>query len=533
MPLFPRPYRIDAVLFDFDGTLTAPGAIDFDGMREQLLVPEGIFVLEHIRSLGAKERAAAEATLDRFEVEAAERSRPNAGAEDTVETLRDMGVPIGIVTRNSRRIVERALANFDHVRPEHFDVMVTRDDEVRTKPHPDPIHHAAARLGVAAENIAMVGDFVVDVQAGRAAGAVTVHLRDGDDAPDYEADFAIDSLSELLGIVRSGRPLPPGKLPNDILGEYLGTLVPQEALVSPGVGEDVAAVSLSGEEVLVVHSDPITLSGGSIARSAVTVNANDIATSGAKPRWFVTTVLLPAGTTPSQAVTLLDDLADACAGVPVGLVGGHTEVTSTVVRPVVSGTMLGTVERGRLRRKEDVRPGDVVLITKAVAIEGTALLARELRGRLLEAGATPEEIDGWVELEDDISVVAEAEIAAGFSGVHAMHDVTEGGVSTALAEFGAASGHRLQVEPGRIPVLPACRRVCDLLGADPLGLIGSGSLLIGCEPGYVPDLTEALSAAGIEACAVGRVTEPGAGLQATGGATLREFETDEAARLLG
>ena len=98
-----------------------------------------------------------------------------------------------------------------------------------------------------------------------------------------------------------------------------------------------------------------------------------------------------------------------------------------------------------------------------------------------------------------MSVLPEARIARGFAGVRAMHDVTEGGLATALRELAAATGRGVLVHRDRIPVSAGTRRICDLLGADPLGLIASGSLLVCCGPDEAPALLAALAAAGIAA----------------------------------
>ena len=161
------------------------------------------------------------------------------------------------------------------------------------------------------------------MRAGRAAGAVTAFLvnhgepGDGEGAePDAaDCDFVVGRLAELDDVVRLGLPLAPGKLPNDLLAGFLAGAAGDDpaVLVPPRVGEDVAALDLGGAELLVAHGDPITLGGEDVGRAAVLVNVNDIAASGAEPRWLLATVLLPAGTTPSQALALLRGLAAAAA----------------------------------------------------------------------------------------------------------------------------------------------------------------------------------------------------------------------------
>jgi hydrogenase maturation factor len=297
----------------------------------------------------------------------------------------------------------------------------------------------------------------------------------------------------------------------------------------------VTALDLGGADTLVAHGDPITLSSRDLAAYAVLVNANDIAASGGAPRWLLTTVLLPAGTTASQALALLADLARAAASVGVGLVGGHTEVSDAVTRPVVSATMLGTMCRADLRDKREALPGDQVILTKALAVEGTALLAEELGERLRALGMDERELDACRELLSRVSIVPEARIAAGFAGVRAMHDITEGGLATAVRELAVACGHGIVVHRERVPLLPETRRLCELLGADPLGLIASGSLLVCCRPDETEQLLQALGGENIAATVIGEVGERGAGVSALERglpAPWPEFAADEAARLL-
>jgi hydrogenase expression/formation protein HypE len=558
----PRPFRLRAVLFDFDGTLTVPGALDFAAIKREVGCPADALLLEWIEALPAESRRdEALAALARFELAGAAASAPNVGAEALVDELRALGLKVGVLTRNGLAAVERALAGFADLTTGGFDVLLTRDDRVPPKPAPDGVLHAAGLMGVLPAETLVVGDYVLDMLAGRAAGAVTAYLTNApgeDDCPDHAAcDFVVQRLDELPDIVRLGLPLPAGKLPNDLLRRHLDSLeVTDDAvLVAAGVGEDVAALDVDGVDTIVAHGDPITLAGDDIGRFAVLVNANDIAASGAEPRWLLTTVLLPEGTTPSQALALLGELADAAAAQGVTIVGGHTEVVGAVTRPVVAATTIGVVRRGELRDKRAALPGDRIVLTKGLAVEGAALLARGLGERLRALGMSDAELAACRDLLDRVSVVPEARIAAGFAGVRAMHDVTEGGLATALRELASATGRDVVVHRDRVPVLPEAGHLCALLGVDPLGLIGSGSLLICCDPAEAGELIGRLAGAGIAAANIGELDaagdEPGAAGGAGGasaasamsGAAVTamsggrrapwpEFAVDEAARVL-
>jgi hydrogenase expression/formation protein HypE len=544
------PFRLRAVLFDFDGTLTRPGALDFPAIKREVGCPPDCFLLEWIEALPAgTRRDDALAGLERSELAGAAASEPNTDAERVVRRLRKEGLKIGVLTRNGLPAVRRALANFCDLDAGDLDVIVTRDDGIPPKPAPDGVLHAAAAMGVTPEETLVVGDFVLDMLAGRAAGAVTVYLtNDAEGLPgnpqnelgrleDAACDFVVHSFADLDDVVRLGLPLPHGKLPNELLATHLNGLAAADpsVLVPAGIGEDVTALDIAAADTLVVHGDPITLSRRELAAYAVLVNANDIAASGGVPRWLLTTVLLPVGATASEALALLADLGAAATGAGATLVGGHSEVSGAVTRPVVSATMLGTMRRADLRDKREALPGDQVILTKALAVEGTALLAEELGERLRALGMGERELAACRRLLDHLSIVPEARIAAGCAGVRAMHDITEGGLATALRELAVACGHGIVVHRERVPLLPETSRLCALLGADPLGLIASGSLLVCCHPDETDALLGALAREHIAAAVIGEVSEEDAGVSALERglpAPWPEFAADEAARLL-
>lgn len=310
--------------------------------------------------------------------------------------------------------------------------------------------------------------------------------------------------------------LPPGKLDADFLARLLGGL-PQapEVLVGPGVGHDVTVLDTGHDELLLATTDPITFATDALGYYAVAVNTNDIATAGGLPRWFLATVLLPCGeTSPDLVESIFKQLTDTCSQVGAFLVGGHTEVTAAVDAPLVVGQMLGTVRRDGLVRPDGMQPGDVILLTKQVPLEGTALIARECRQELLRRGYQAEFIDDCARLlrEPGIMVLPEAQAICKVVKPHAMHDPTEGGLATALWEMAQASGVGLRVEYEQIPLLPQAARLCEEFSLEPLGLIASGSLLAAVPPVKAELAIQACLAAGVPCAAIGEATGPETGV---------------------
>jgi HAD superfamily hydrolase (TIGR01509 family) len=534
-----RPFCIKAVLFDFDGTLTKPGALNFPLLKKTIGCPADAPVLEFIESLPTRsQRDEALAILERFEKEAAAMSKPNSGARDLIHYLRSKGLAIGILTRNTLLSVKRSLKNFEDIDISSFDIVISRETPVRLKPSGDGIILAAKILNIDVNNMIMVGDYIFDIQAGRTAGCITVFIdyNTTTGGEKIESDFVVSGFEEIKDIIRLGLPLSQGKLPNDLLENFLGgfNFHDPSVLINAGVGEDAAAVDIAREEVLVIKSDPITFATDAIGHYAVLINANDIATSGAAPRWFLTTLLFPPGVTPSAVRQVMHDLESMCRRWNITLCGGHTEITDAVTRPVITGMLVGTVTKDRLVDKRNIRPGDSVLLTKALAVEGTTVIARDHGDRLRALGMAESEIETCKQLLSSISILEEAKIACDSGWGIAMHDVTEGGLATALTELSIAGGYRIQVNMDDIPVFPLTEKICRLLRIDPMGLIGSGSLLICCRRNKSDPLMKKIRNAGIDITRIGEVMDAGCGIKAvskTGTATWPGFEADEITRL--
>ncbi len=332
-------------------------------------------------------------------------------------------------------------------------------------------------------------------------------------------------------------PYPVGKLDPALLAELLGRvpMKDQRVLVGPRIGEDSAVIDF-GDRVLVTATDPITFTTDRLGWYAVHVNANDVATMGARPRWFQATLLLPEdGSDHALVEGIFADLLRACSELDVSLIGGHTEVTGGLPRPIIVGQMMGDVEKRCLLRMADAHSGCRLLLCKGVGIEATSIIAREKADeveRVFGAGFC----ERAREFLDDpgISVVAPAMIAAGIGGVRAMHDPTEGGIATALREVGIAAGAGLRVRAGAIPVYPECERLCRYFGLDPFGVIASGALLIVVEPEAATEVSRALQVAGFPCAEIGTLTDtPGeyAFLTDDGKQPLPHFAVDEITRL--
>ena len=327
-----------------------------------------------------------------------------------------------------------------------------------------------------------------------------------------------------------------GKLPLDLLGSLLGEIeiVDPRVVLGPKPGEDAALIDF-GDRYLVAKTDPITFATDLIGWYMVNVNANDLAVMGATPKWLLATLLLPEGTRESRIAEIFAQLRDACSEVDVTLIGGHTEVSYGLDRPIAVGAMLGEVDKDKAILSSGVSPGDSLILTKGVAVEGASILAREAGDELTTRGADRDSIEraaGFL-FDPGISVLKDARVAVGAGEVHAMHDPTEGGLSGGLYELAAASGVGFDIEADAIPILAECRRFCEILGLDPLGLIASGSLLAAVAPESADAVLGALSGAGIEACVIGVATDK------TGEITLRSegsssefprFRRDELAR---
>jgi len=325
-----------------------------------------------------------------------------------------------------------------------------------------------------------------------------------------------------------------GKVPADVVARLLaGAAAPSGAVLGPGAGRDAAVLDAAGADFLVAASDPVTFAAEDIGWYAVHVNANDIACMGARPRWFLATVLLPPGAAERDAAAVFDQIDRACVEVGAGLVGGHTEVTPGLDRIVVAGTMLGVTDHWL--SAGGAEPGDALLLTKGVAIEGTSILAREAAGRLAgRVDAAMLQRARALLVLPGISVVADAATALAAGTVHALHDPTEGGIAGGIRELCQASGVGASIDVDAIAVLPETEALAGALGLDPLGLIASGALLMAVPETDARAVLDALRRDGLHAMRIGTVEPEAHGVRAAGADArpFPRFEADEITRVL-
>ena len=280
--------------------------------------------------------------------------------------------------------------------------------------------------------------------------------------------------------------------------------VPTDRLLSgPGVGEDAAVIEM-GDRVLVAKGDPITGAEGNIGWLSVHVNANDIASTGARPLWFVCIALLPEGADESILEAIMEDIHAACKEVGASLVGGHTETTPGLDRPILAGFMMGEADKDSYVTTGGAKPGDLIILTKGAGIEGTAVIASDLRDHL-RGKVEDDVVERGAAMIRRISVVPEAMKAVEAGSPNSLHDPTEGGLVNGLWEMAEAAGVGLKVDQASIPVPDETKLICGALGVDPLRLLGSGALLITAQPDEADKILEALKEEGIMASVIGEV----------------------------
>ena len=329
-----------------------------------------------------------------------------------------------------------------------------------------------------------------------------------------------------------------GKLNANLLDELVSSIKKKDprVIVGPKVGEDAAVIDI-GDKYLLSTTDPITFTSYKIGWYTVNVNANDIATMGGTPKWLLVSILLPENKTDIALVKeIFRDIENAADELGIDICGGHTEITKGLDRPIISGHMLGEVDKDKLVTNSRARVGDQIILTKGIAIEGMALLAREREKELSGKYGKMfvERVQAFLH-DPGISVVAEAHLANQAANIRAMHDPTEGGLATGLYELTKASNTGVVIYEDKIHLLDETRILCSEYKLDPLGVIASGALLIVVGPDDRDAVLSKLVQNDIACSVIGKMTDKEDGLKIIADGEERElpfFEVDEIARVI-
>ena len=297
-----------------------------------------------------------------------------------------------------------------------------------------------------------------------------------------------------------------GKLPEQVLVRSVIRKIShrrEEVLFGPGVGRDCAALQLGEDEIFVMSADPITGTSKDIGSHCIHVTANDLAAAGAQPVAVMVTAMLPPRTEEKELQKIMEDMENTCEKLDMEVIGGHTEVTDVVNRPVLSVTGVGKMKRQDALFEKKLEAGQDLVVTKWIGLEGTSIVAKEKEQELRKVFSDPF-VRTAQEFDQYLSVIPESKIAMEH-GVRVMHDVTEGGIFGALWEMAEGSGVGLEIDLKKIPIRQETIEVCEQFGLNPYVLMSSGSMLIGTEHGEI--LVRHLQEAGISAAVVGQAMD--------------------------
>ena len=313
-----------------------------------------------------------------------------------------------------------------------------------------------------------------------------------------------------------------GKIPADVLEKIVlkpltENKIRKDVVIRPATGEDCAAIDME-DKLCVVSSDPITGADSDAGYFAVHINCNDIASAGAEPVGILLTVLLPPGTDEDLLMELSEGAKRAADELGIEILGGHTEVTAAVNKPVISGTAIGKTKKGAFVSTSGAKIGQDIIITKWAGLEGTAVIAAD-NEEFLRENLGDETVGSAIELKNHISVVKEALIAASM-GATCIHDATEGGVLGAVWEVCSCSLVGCEVEERLIPVRKETKAIADIAGIDPLRLISGGTLILTAFDG--DKIVKALEEENISAKIIGNIKDGKAMIRRNG--VLEEIE---------
>lgn len=295
-----------------------------------------------------------------------------------------------------------------------------------------------------------------------------------------------------------------GKLSNEQLEKIVFSKIKYKhpkVLVGSAVGEDCSIIDFDNE-LCVISTDPITATTKNIGKLAVNVSCNDVAAKGVQPFAIMVTILAPPSVELEEIQQVMNDIIENANMNFIEIIGGHTEVTDAVNRTLVSITSIGKGKPTKLLLGEEkILPGDLLIMSKHAAWEGTGILYNDFKEQLdgiLDAN-DKKEIEY---IEDNLSVIDEG-VTASLSGVKMMHDVTEGGILGAAWEISEKAGMGIRINMDKIPLLQSTRKITEFFNINPYKLISSGVMMMVVSPDKIDVLSEKLDNKGIKISVIG------------------------------
>jgi hydrogenase expression/formation protein HypE len=297
-----------------------------------------------------------------------------------------------------------------------------------------------------------------------------------------------------------------GKLSDKELRKLLGCIKKDtRVIVPPNVGYD-SGVHLMGDKYLVVSTDPCTgVPEKWFGWLLINYAASDVALFGAKPEFCTINLLGSLWTTPKAFQDAMKQACSAAAELGIAIVTGHTGTYDSLTDLVGVCTVYGTIEPERLITPGNAKSGDLILCTKPLGLE-TAVnfsLKHEALAQKLFGLEQTEKLGEEIPMQ---SCVKEALQLAELRGVHAMHDITEGGLMMALNEMAEASKVGLILEFDKLKISPevqVLQKTFGLSDEQVLAMSSTGSVLAAVDPKDKEEVEELLNKIGLQTSFIG------------------------------
>lgn len=276
----------------------------------------------------------------------------------------------------------------------------------------------------------------------------------------------------------------------------------EEVLCGAGVGIDCAVMSFSEDEETVISTNPVSAPIDMVCTYGIHRALNNIAAAGAEPVGVLISTMLSEDVEEKELQEMMLQAEEICSHFKVQVIGGHTEVSADIKKPILTVTGIGKRKTINVSELRAVKPGQDIIVSKWIGLEGSLRIVKECREELLTRYPV-RMIEEAEEFESLLSVLPEAATARK-SGVCGMHDVSQGGIFGALWEMAERAGVGLEIDLKKLPIRQETIEICEFFDLNPYELLSGGSLLMTTEDGT--GLTAALHKEGIPAVIVGKTT---------------------------